>query len=273
MTRPTASPASIAAKDERPAAGGGGTVSLRVWDLPTRLFHWVLVLLIAGLWWTGTSGTLPLGPLAGASILGWTVPTGQMAQHMMMGYAVLTLVIWRLLYGLVGSSTSRFACFVRGPAAVVSYLRDSFGGGKATAPAVLGHNPAGGWMILVLLAVLAAQATTGLFSNDDIFTDGPLVRLVDKETSDMLTGWHKGILFPSLLALIALHVAAALFYLTVKRDNLIRAMVTGRKTLPAAVGSAAVGTDGRPVRFASPAAAAAALVVAIGVVWAVVTQL
>ncbi|WP_343868410.1 cytochrome b/b6 domain-containing protein [Caenispirillum bisanense] len=273
MTRPSASSASAAGSGPGTAAAGG-PVSVRVWDLPTRLFHWVLVLLIAGLWWTGTSGTLPLGPLAGASILGWTVPTGQMAQHMLMGYAVLTLVIWRLLYGLVGSSTSRFAGFVRGPAAVIAYLRGALGGGeKAAAPAVLGHNPAGGWMILVLLAVLAAQATTGLFSNDDIFTDGPLVRLVSKETSDSLTGWHKNILFPSLLALIALHVAAALFYLAVKRDNLIRAMVTGRKTLPAAAGTTAVGTDGRQVRFASPLVAVAALAVAVTVVWAVVTQL
>lgn len=242
----------------------GSLKPVRVWDLPTRLFHWTLVLLIAGLWWTGENTAIPLGPLGGATILGWTVPTGQMAQHMLMGYGVLALVIWRILYGLFGSTTARFGSFVKGPAAVVRYLRTAFGGGKETAAYVLGHNPAGGWMILALLLVLAAQAGTGLFANDDIFTEGPLYGLVSKETSDALTGWHKGILFPALLTLIGLHVAAAVLYLAVKGENLIRAMVTGRKPAPA---GAAEG-----LRFASPVVALGAILVAVGAVWAVVTQ-
>lgn len=242
----------------------GSLKPVRVWDLPTRLFHWVLVLLIGGLWWTGENSAVPLGPVGGASLLGWTVPTGQMAQHMTLGYAVLALVIWRVLYGLFGSTTARFASFVKGPADVMRYLRQSFAARKETAAYVLGHNPAGGWMILALLVILAAQAITGLFANDDIFTEGPLFSLVSKETSDSLTAWHKNILFPALLALIGLHVAAALFYLVVKGENLIRAMVTGRKQAPADAGEA--------LRFASPLVALAAIAVAAGAVWAVVTQ-
>lgn len=242
----------------------GSLKPVRVWDLPTRLFHWVLVLLIVGLWWTGQMGVIPVGPLQGVSILGWTVPTLQMNQHMTLGYAVLALVIWRVLYGLFGSTTARFAAFVKGPREVVRYLKTAFSARKETTAYVLGHNPAGGWMILALLLVLAAQGATGLFANDDIFTEGPLFKLVSKETSDTLTVWHKDILFPALLALIGLHVAAALFYLAVKGENLIRAMVTGRKPAPEGAGET--------LRFASPVVAVAAIAAAAATVWAVVTQ-
>lgn len=220
----------------------GGLESVRVWDVPTRLFHWVLVGLLGGLWWTGENGP--------------------MSTHMTLGYAVLALILWRLIYGLFGSTTARFSAFVRGPRAVVQYLRSAFGARKETAAYVLGHNPAGGWMVLLLLAVVLAQAVTGLFANDDIFSEGPLANKVSTATSDAMTGWHKGILFPLLQVLVALHVAAAFFYLFVKGENLIRAMVTGSKAAPAHVRDA--------VRFASPLVAVAAAVVAGLVVYYVV---
>lgn len=257
MSDTPVSPSRAAAEDL------GGIESVRVWDVPTRAFHWLLVLLLGALWFTGEVTAIPLGPLAEVSILGWSPPTLQLPQHMQLGYAVLALVLWRLLYGLFGSTTARFSSFVRGPRAVIDYLKTSFGGRKETTAYVLGHNPAGGWMVLVLLAVVAAQAVTGLFANDDIFSEGPLANQVSKATSDMLTGWHKGYLFPALQALVAVHVLAAVLYLVVKGENLIRAMVTGRKTMPV--------KPREEVRFASPVVALVAAVVAVGVVWWVVT--
>lgn len=258
--------------DERPTRPStaasedlGSLETIRVWDVPTRLFHWVLVLLLGGLWYTGQVSAIPLGPLAQVEVLGWRPPILQMPQHMLLGQGVLVLIVWRLIYGLFGTTTARFAAFVRGPRTVLKYLRTAFGTGKETAAFVLGHNPAGGWMVLALLAVVLAQAATGLYANDDIFSEGPLATTVTKATSDMLTGWHKTILFPLLQALVALHVAAAFFYLFVKGENLIRAMVTGRKTAPAHVRT--------EVRFASPLVALSAAVVAVLVVYGVVEGL
>lgn len=220
---------------------------VRVWDVPTRLFHWALVGLVGYLWWTGENGP--------------------MEYHMLTGYAVLALILWRLMYGLIGSTTARFTDFVKGPSAVIGYLKTAFGkGGNAGAKRyVLGHNPAGGWMVVLLLLLVLSQAGTGLFANDDIFSEGPLANLVSKSTSDALTGWHKNILFPALQILVGLHVLAALFYLFVKKENLIRAMVTGRKPVPPEAA--------KDLRFASPLVAVAAAAVAIGAVWYIVEVL
>lgn len=233
-----ASPARAAQKDL------GSLRPVRVWDVPTRLFHWVLVGLLGYLWWTGENG--PMG------------------DHMTAGYAVLALILWRLIYGLFGSTTARFTDFVKGPGAVIGYLKTAFGKGTSTGTKayVLGHNPAGGWMVVVLLLLVLAQAGTGLFANDDIFSEGPLANLVSKDTSDALTGWHKNILFPALQILVGLHVLAAFLYLFMKGENLIRAMVTGRKPAPPEAE--------KGLRFASPLVAVAAAVVAGGVVWYIV---
>lgn len=199
-----------------------------VWDLPTRLFHWVLVALVALLWFSGDVGGLGINlelPWGGTLFL------GNMDVHMLLGQTVLALVIFRVLWGFVGSSTARFTGFVRGPGPLLDYVRAV---ARGETPLFTGHNPAGAVMIVALLALLAAQAATGLFANDDIFSEGPLAALVSKETSDALTAVH-GLLFNVLLALVAAHVMAALYYVA-RGKNLIRAMVTGRKpreTVPA----------------------------------------
>ena len=177
-----------------------------VWDWPVRLFHWALVALIAGSWASAE---------AGVEYMQW---------HMRCGYAVLTLLLFRLLWGVWGSVNARFAGFVRGPRAVLTYARAWF---SRQPQHYLGHNPLGGWMVIVLLLLVAVQVGSGLFANDDIFTEGPLSGLVSKGTSDLLTFIHKRN-FNLLLAASGLHVAAVLLYLW-RGENLLMAMFTGRK--------------------------------------------
>lgn len=198
-------------------------IPVPVWDLPVRLFHWTLVALLLVSWWTGEEGG------------------NAMIYHLWSGYGILTLVIFRLLWGLAGSPYARFRQFLRGPRALADYAL----GLLQRKPSVwVGHNPLGGWVIMIMLLALLVQAMTGLFANDDIFIEGPLYPWVSKRASDALTSLHKAN-FNLLLALAALHVAAALFYLLVKRENLITPMITGRKWLPAE-------TAGQPSGFASP---------------------
>ena len=178
-----------------------------VWDLPVRIIHWSLLLCVLGSWLTQQ------------------LPSDWFPWHVRCGYAVLILVSTRLLWGLVGTRHARFVSFVRGPRAVLIYARGLISG-KATAFA--GHNPLGALMVLALLALLLAQALTGLFANDEILNTGPLYGYVSNSLSLQLTGWHHRI-FNLLLAAVALHVSAALFYLLVKKENLIRPMLTGRK--------------------------------------------
>jgi cytochrome b len=226
-----------------------------VWDLPTRIFHWLLVLLLVLLWYTGEVGGLSLNfeaPMIG------TLFVGNLDVHMLLGQCVLALVIFRILWGFVGSSTARFSTFVRGPVPVGSYLRAV---ARGEMPLFTGHNPAGAWMILLLLTLLALQAGLGLFANDDIFSEGPLAHLVSKETGDRLTDLH-GLSFNALLAAAALHVAAALYYL-VRGENLVYPMITGRKP------SMMVKTGGAP-RIVPSWHALPVLLAAASIVWAVV---
>lgn len=187
------------------------SVTIRVWDTPVRLFHWLLVALVAVSVSTG---------YLGGNLMRW---------HVWSGCAILGLLIFRLLWGFAGSTTARFAHFVRGPSAALGYAR----GLLARAPShTAGHNPLGGWMVVLLLASAALQAGTGLFSNDDIATEGPLYDKVSKATSDTISALHQANAVV-LLALIGLHVAAVLYYLWYKRENLLRPMVTGLKRMPA----------------------------------------
>jgi len=180
---------------------------VRVWDLPTRIFHWTLVALIALQYATGEFHVL------------------DMRWHFWCGYATLALILFRVLWGLLGSQTSRFVEFVRGPRAVASYLRAQL----STSPQIsIGHNPLGGWSVLVMLVSISLQLVTGLFASDEIDTDGPLVARVSQRTVKWMTrlhGWNQNLL----LALIALHVLAALAYLLLKRENLIVPLISGRK--------------------------------------------
>ncbi|MEG3640289.1 cytochrome b/b6 domain-containing protein [Magnetococcus sp. PR-3] len=179
---------------------------ITIWDLPTRLFHWLLVLLIVG------------------SV--YTVKTTQMTLHAQFGYAILTLVLWRVGWGVWGSATSRFSHFVKGPGAVFAYLRTLLAGQPAHH---VGHNPAGALMIVALLALLLVQGVGGLFASENtfLFFDGPLVHWVGAEWSETITFWHKGA-FNLLIALVAIHVLVNLLYLWLFKHNLILPMVTGQ---------------------------------------------
>ncbi len=213
---------------------------VKVWDLPTRLFHWTLVALMIAQWLTAQS-------------------SGAMDYHLWGGYAVLTLVLFRLIWGVVGSETARFGAFVRVPGAALDYVKALL---RGETPLYLGHNPMGGWSIVAMLVLLLIQAGTGLFANDDILIEGPLYSWVSKGVSDWLTTIHK-LNFNLLLAVIAVHISAVLFYLLVKRENLIHPMLSGRKHLSSEQ------IDAAP-RMVSPWLGLAALAVASLAVWLLV---
>jgi cytochrome b len=191
-------------------------VPVRIWDLPTRLFHWSLVLLVAFSAITGE--------------LGEDLPVKFMDWHRLSGYAILTLLLFRLVWGVIGSTHARFTNFVRGPAAALRYVQEALG--RAPATRHLGHNPLGGWSVLMLMACLAIQVVTGLFiADEDLGVEGPFAKLVSSRVSDALAEIHEGN-FGVLLALIGLHLSAIAFYLVAKGENLVRPMLTGFKRLP-----------------------------------------
>ena len=180
---------------------------IKVWDLPTRLFHWVLVALVIVSFVTGKMGGTA------------------MKYHEWSGLAILVLVLFRILWGFAGGQESRFKSFVKGPSAVDHYVWTMF---QRNSERHLGHNPLGGWSVILLLISLLVQAGTGLFANDDILTEGPFFDLVSKNTSDWLTSIHH-INKIILAGLISIHIGAILFYLTYKRENLIYPMISGLK--------------------------------------------
>jgi cytochrome b len=195
---------------------------VRVWDLPTRLFHWLLATCVV------------------ASILSARIGGNAMAWHFRLGYAVFTLLAFRIAWGLVGGHWSRFANFVYAPATVLRYLR---GGSHAHEHVDVGHNPLGAFSVFALLAVLAAQVGTGLFADDEIASTGPLIKVVSSATSLALTKWHKSFGQWLIIGLAVLHVTAIVFYLVGKKHNLVRPMISGDKLLAAHVPAAV--DDGR----------------------------
>lgn len=197
-----------------PGATGTG---VPVWDLPTRIFHWSLVLLVI---FSGVSGQFAedLGP----KLMAW---------HQRSGYAILALLLFRLAWGFVGGTHARFASFVRGPRAVLRYAGELMG--RREGAPHLGHNPLGGWSVLAMLMALSVQVGTGLFiADEDLGIEGPLAKFVSGRMSDAMNDIHEAN-FNLLLALIGVHVGAIVFYLVVKRENLVRPMLTGRRHLPA----------------------------------------
>ena len=179
-------------------------VGIRVWDLPTRLFHWLLVALVAFSWWSAENR--------------------EMEWHLRSGMVLLGLIAFRLIWGMIGGSTARFGGFVHAPRRVLAYLRGDNGHDAA------GHNPLGGYSVLVMLVLLVAQVTTGLFATDvDGLESGPLSFLISFDLGRASAEVHEAS-FNLLLGVIAVHVLAILFYLVVRRRNLIRPMVTGRDT-------------------------------------------
>ena len=178
-----------------------------VWDFPTRLFHWALV---AGV---------------GVAFVTGFVGGNGMEVHGKAGVLIVGLVAFRLVWGFLGSTYARFATFLCGPAAIRDYLRGRWCG--------LGHNPLGALSVVAMLSLLVFQIVTGLFGNDDIAFNGPLYALVDKNTSDGFTGWHRRSVW-LLLALVALHLAAIGWYAHAKKQKLVRTMLTGWQEQPPA---------------------------------------
>lgn len=190
-----------------------------VWDLPTRLFHWLTVLLVAAAYVTWR--------------LNW------MDWHAYAGDAVLALLLFRLAWGFAGSDTARFSHFLAGPRAALHHLGHVF---QREPDTQIGHNPAGGWMVLLMLVLLLAQSVTGIIDNNDVADAGPLTDIMPAWLSDLIDDLH-GWLWNALVALIALHGTAIAVYALAKGHNLLRPMLTGRKALA---------PQSAPPRLASP---------------------
>ncbi|WP_394230663.1 cytochrome b/b6 domain-containing protein [Shewanella colwelliana] len=177
-------------------------IKVKVWDLPTRVFHWTMIVLLGALWWTAENGEM-----------GW---------HQVFAYSLMVLIVFRLVWGFIGSDTSRFSHFVKPPGYVMAYV-------KQPKHISIGHNPIGGYMVVTMIAVLLFQLVSGLFATDDIFTEGPLYRFVSSDVSSTLTSLHKSN-FNILLGLVVLHVLAVIVH-GLKGDKLVGAMITGYKSV------------------------------------------
>ncbi|MFZ4537799.1 cytochrome b/b6 domain-containing protein [Propionivibrio sp.] len=208
---------------------------IKLWDLPTRLFHWLLVIFIA------------------AAIISGNIGGGAIDWHGRIGLVILGLLAFRIVWGVIGSSHARFASFFPTPASVLAYLRGQWHG--------VGHNPLGAFSVFGLLALIGLQLGTGLFGNDDIAFRGPLFDLISKELSDKLTGIHK-FSVNALIALIVLHLGAITFYAHVKKDNLVKPMITGWKDVK--LGD---GVQGESAKGGGALAFIVALLIALAVVY------
>ena len=182
-------------------------MAILVWDLPTRLFHWLLVILLA------------------ASFVTAKVGGNAMQYHEWSGIIILVLLVFRTIWGFVGSQPSRFRDFVKGPAEVWRYATAL---AKGSSLRHLGHNPLGGWWVLAILLLMFLQTCLGLFANDDIFTEGPLYLWVSKPMSDRLTKIHRLNQY-AIMGLVAVHLMAVAFHFIIKRENLLKPMITGIK--------------------------------------------
>ncbi len=209
----------------------------RIWDLPTRLFHWALVVCSVGLFITAY--------------------TGVMLWHFRLGYAVLALLLFRLIWGFIGGRWSRFSSFIYSPAAT---LRQFAGRGPAYS---VGHSPTGALSVFALLLILLAQVGTGLLSDDAIAFAGPLAQFASSDTVDAATSYHKDIGQWILAGLVSLHVLAVLFYLLFRKKNLTAAMITGDKPLPNEVSAARDDVKSRLLALAT-------FLLSMGAVWGLV---
>lgn len=219
------------------AKSDGSMRKVLVWDAPLRLFHWLAVSLVAAAY--------------------VTVRLKWIDWHERIGYALLALVFFRLLWGILGSETARFADFVAAPRRAVQHMLHLF---RREPDRQVGHNPAGGWMVLLLLALLLGECLTGIYLNNDIADEGPLTELVPARIANLIDALHT-IFWQALLVAVALHLLAILVYAAAKRQNLVLPMLTGRKSLPANIPSPAIAGAARALLlFACSALAAAALV-------------
>ncbi|MBF0193533.1 MAG: cytochrome b/b6 domain-containing protein, partial [Magnetococcales bacterium] len=220
---------------------GKAMQQVKVWDLAVRIFHWSLVVFVI------------------TALV--SIKMGDIQLHAISGIGTLVLVIFRLVWGVVGSENARFTYFVRSPLVAINYLKKALSGEP---PQYLGHNPAGAWMIVALLGVLLLQAGLGLFTSEDdhLFFSGPLVELIKPETSYAITELHE-IIGELLPLLIVIHVAAALFYLFIKKENLILPLINGRMMVSEAL------SDKKP-RLESLTRALIAFLVSAGLVIGVI---
>jgi cytochrome b len=186
--------------------------AVRVWDLPTRVFHVLLILAIVGLVITGEIG---------GAIMQW---------HFYCGYFVLSLLLFRVVWGCVGGHWSRFVHFVPTPSRVKAYLSQLLSGGRT---ASVGHNPLGALSVLAMLFLLLVQVFSGFMSDDEIAASGPWTALVSSDTVEWVTEYHSDVGKVLLIVLVLLHVASVLFYKRFKQDDLITPMLSGDKSLPA----------------------------------------
>lgn len=190
---------------------------IRIWDLPTRVFHWLLAFSV-------------IAALVAAKIGG-----NAMDWHFRFGYLALSLVIFRLYWGMAGSHYARFSNFIPSPGKLIAYLKSQ---SKAQPQPSPGHNPLGALSVLAMLGIILAQTISGLFANDDIASEGPLMKFISKEQSDQLSWLHGQVSGNLIYALIALHLLAICFYYFKKKENLIIPMLTGDKRLDANTTSA-----------------------------------
>jgi cytochrome b len=210
--------------------------AILVWDFPTRLFHWLTAALIAVAYIT--------------YLLGW------MNWHAVAGDAALTLIAFRLLWGFFGSQTARFARFVAAPRAALAHLRQIF---RREPDRQVGHNAAGGWMVLLLLALVLGEALSGIYVQNDVANQGPLSEITPARIANAITASHR-IFWDALLGAILLHILAIIVYAAAKGQDLVRPMVTGRKILPPGVAQPPVaGTSRAAFLLAISALAVAAL--------------
>lgn len=211
------------------------SVTIQVWDLPLRIFHWLLALAVLAAVVTGELG---------GNLIDW---------HGRIGVLILGLLVFRIIWGFVGTTHARFASFFPTPARIAAYLKGQWQEGH-------GHNPLGALSVIALLGVLATLVGAGLFANDDIAFHGPLFHLVDESLSDTLSSVH-ALAFNVLAGLLVLHIAAIAFYARVKKLNLVVPMLTGKKIVPKEQAAPAVKIG--VLRFV------VALVLAAAVVWGV----
>jgi len=222
-----------------PALSGTGAV--RVWDLPTRLFHWLLAVAVV------------------AQVITAKIGGAAMTWHFRVGYCVFALLVFRLVWGLVGGRWSRFASFAYGPASMLRYLRGQV---RRDDHFHVGHNPLGSASVFAMLIMLAIQVATGLVADDEISNVGPLNRYVSNAVGLSATAWHKGPGQVGIIALVLLHLGAIAFYTWRRGHDLVRPMVGGDKLLPTGV-PASIDDRIARVRALAIAVVCAALVAAV----------
>ena len=210
-------------------------VNVQIWDWPLRLFHWLLALAVVSCYATGILGGL---------LTDW---------HGRLGGLILGLLVFRLVWGVIGTTNARFVNFFPTLSRLAAYFKGDWQG--------MGHNPAGALAVIAMLSVLVFLVVTGLYANDDIAFEGPFYHLVDKALSDKLSGWHIWLVKP-LLGLVGLHLTAIVYYQCVKKINLVLPMLTGAMQLPESIGAVSCGPVSLP-RFVI------AWVVAALVVWVI----